>query len=151
MGPPPSSPPAQPAHSPCSSLPCVLCLSCVSISQPPSVFFPALAWVSMTPWVGPFLVLFFLDLLFLSWPLSNQDLLFPSLFFSSLIPFLLSLPLSLSLFLSTLCTSHQVCVSVVLLRLCAEGHNDCPELTTSVMVSEDREGGSRIKAGRNSF
>lgn len=31
-------------------------------------------------------------------------------------------------------------MSVVLLHLCAEGHNGCPELTTSVMVSEDREG-----------
>lgn len=89
---------------------------------------------------GAFPVLFFLDLLFLSWPLSNQDLLFPSHFFSTLIPLLLSLPLSLSLFLSALCTSLQVRVNVVLLRLCAEGHNGCPELTTSVMASEDREG-----------
>lgn len=36
--------------------------------------------------VGPFLVLFSLDLLFLSWPLSNQDLLFPSCFFSCHFP-----------------------------------------------------------------
>lgn len=99
---------------------CSLAFLCLHLSHPQPSFFSASAWVFITPQVGSFLVLFSLDLLFLSWPLFNQNLLFPSCFFSSLIPLLCSPSASVCLSQHPLKLLLDVCTQMPM-RLCTAG------------------------------
>lgn len=130
----PSAPPLTPRHCTLAMhLPdlCSLSFLCLHLSHPQPSFFSASAWVFITPQVGSFLVLFSLDLLFLSWPLFNQNLLVPSCFFSSLIALLCSPSASVWIPQRPLRLLLDVCVPVPLCLcpvgvLCSASSHGCP-------------------------